>query len=355
MSHIIKVAVVGAGIGQQHVGAYAALPDLFEVAYVCDLDKARAEEAAKIAPGCRAVTELSDVLADPAVELVNVCLPPQLHFWASEAVLKAGKHVICEKPMTGSLAEAERLRALSQSSGKLVIPVFQYRYGRGYRLIHALREQDLLGKAYSLSIETHWQRGADYYSVPWRGTWKGEMGGAVVSHACHAHNLATHLLGPVVEVSTLMDTRVNPIETEDCAAISMRTEQGALVTSSITLGAAGNSSRFRACFEHVTATSGALPYHIGAGDWTFEATRPDAQEALEGILAQVADIRPRFEGQFTDVHQRLVEGTDLYLPTLEEGVHSIELITAIYASARTGQSVRLPLPADSPLLDGWMP
>ena len=148
--------------------------------------------------------------------------------------------------------------------------------------------------------------------------------------------------------------RVNPIETEDCAAISMRTAEGALVTSSITLGAAGNASRFRATFEHVTLTSSTNPYQIGAGPWTFEASDPARQAVIDAVVASVAEIPHRFAGQFSDMHARLTGGADLYLPSLEEGYHSVELMTAIYASARNGQVVSLPLRADHPLSDGWL-
>ncbi|WP_244274574.1 Gfo/Idh/MocA family protein, partial [Pannonibacter phragmitetus] len=130
-----------------------------------------------------------------------------------------------------------------------------------------------------------------YYAPAWRGTWAGEMGGVIVSHACHAHNLATFLMGDVQEVAAFLETRVNPIETEDCAAIILRLASGALATSSVTVGAAGNSSRFRACFEHVTATSGTHPYQIGAGPWTFEATDPARQAEIDAVVAAAAEPR----------------------------------------------------------------
>jgi predicted dehydrogenase len=301
------------------------------------------------------VANLADVLEDPEFDLVDICLPPQLHFSTTSSALEAGKHAICEKPITGSIAEVRKIAELARKSDRSVFPVFQYRYGSGYRRLHELKKLGLLGTPYTLSLETHWQRGADYYSNPWRGTWQSELGGVIVSHACHAHNLATHLLGNVVEVAVLLDTRVNPIETEDCASLSMRTEQGALVTSSITLGAAGNMSRFRACFEKLTVTSGLLPYQIGAGEWTYEATDPDNQADIERVLEQVPDVPIRFEGLFADIQQQLTSGTDLYLPSLEEAAHSTELITAIYASARNKEIVQLPLRENHPLNSGWLP
>lgn len=355
MSRPIGIAVLGAGIGKAHALAIAGLPDHYRLLYVCDLDRARAEEAVSAVPGCKAVTDMAEVLADPEVEIAAICLPPRLHHAVTLKVLAAGKHAICEKPLTGSLREADEIIAAAERSGRQVFPVFQYRYGAGYRGVHALKQAGLLGKAYTLSIETHWQRGAAYYAPAWRGTWAGEMGGVIVSHACHAHNLATFLMGDVQEVAAFLETRVNPIETEDCAAIILRLASGALATSSVTVGAAGNSSRFRACFEHVTATSGTHPYQIGAGPWTFEATDPARQAEIDAVVAAAAEPPLRYAGQLVDIHARLSGQPDLYLPNLAEARHSVELMTALYASARGEGLVRLPLSADHPLYGGWQP
>ena len=353
MNNRIRVAVLGAGIGESHISAYAGLPDLFEVTYVCDLNPDKAHEGAGLAAGSRPVTDVATVLADPTIELVDICLPPNLHADMTIAALDAGKHAVCEKPIAGSMADARLIAEAMQRSRKQVFPVFQYRYGGGYRAAHTLKERGMLGKAYVLSLETHWQRGADYYAEKWRGSWKGELGGAIVSHAIHAHNLIMLLAGDIVSVAAFLDTRVNPIETEDCAAIAMKTAQGALATSSITLGAAGSTSRFRACFEHVTMTSGAKPYHVGAAPWIFEATDPARQAEFDAILSEVPTVDERFAGQFRDIHQHLNGGGDLYLPSFGEAEKSIELITAIYQSARKGEIVHLPLPSDCELTRGW--
>lgn len=355
MTERVRVAVIGAGIGKAHIAAYAELAELFDVRYVCDLNLPRAEDAAQQAPGSQAVPDINQVFADPLVDLVDICLPPQLHAPMTLAALEAGKHVVCEKPLAGSITEVRRIADLSKRTGRQVFPVFQYRYGAGYRAAHELKVRGLLGRPYVVALETHWQRGPDYYAERWRGTWKGELGGVLVSHACHIHNLMTHLVGDVVEVAAFLDTRVNPIETEDCAVLSMRTAQGALITSSVTLGAAGNSSRLRMCFEHVTVTSGAEAYQIGAGPWKFEATDPSRQPEIDAATREIPDVLPRFPGLFVDVHARLTGKPDLYLPSLQESYHSIELVTAIYASAREGLIVRLPLATDHPLAAGWLP
>jgi predicted dehydrogenase len=108
--------------------------------------------------------------------------------------------------------------------------------------------------------------------VPWRGRKATELGGAMLGHAIHAHDLLTFTLGQVRRVFAKVATRVNPIETEDCAAICLEMESGALVTSSVTLGAAEELSKLRFCFAELTAESpGVPPYRPAEGDWRFVA------------------------------------------------------------------------------------
>jgi predicted dehydrogenase len=351
---MIRVAIIGAGIGAEHLEGYRALPERFTVATLCDLDTARAAKATGGDPGIAISGDLDAVLADPAIDLVDVCLPPHLHFPVSVKALNAGKHVICEKPIVRSLDEADQLQAAAEASGRSVFPVFQYRYGPGLAQLKALQAAGLAGKAYVASLETHWNRDAGYYAIPWRGTWAGESGGALLGHAIHAHDLLCHVLGPVAEVFAMADTRVNTIETEDCAALAFRMDCGALATSSVTLGAGNDTSRLRFCFEGFTAESGTEPYAPAVGTWTFTARAPVTQDQIDAVLASVAPQQPRFAGYLAAVADALT-GEGGQEVTLADGRRSIELVSAIYASIRNRGSMALPLPRDATVYRGWMP
>ena len=278
----VRVAIIGAGIGAEHLAGYRALPDRYTVATLCDLDVARAE--AVVAGSEIAVTNaFESVLADASIDLIDICLPPHLHFEMSMAALKAGKHVVCEKPLCTSLRDADALATQAEASDKIVAPVFQYRYGPETEKLHRLMAAGLTGKPLVASLETHWHRDADYYAVPWRGTWAGEQGGAVLGHAIHAHDLLCTFFGPMARLSGFATTRVNPIETEDCAALSFAMENGALATSSITLGAADDQTRLRFCFEGVTAESGTAPYTPAQDPWTFTARGSVSQAEVDAL------------------------------------------------------------------------
>ncbi|WP_298915479.1 Gfo/Idh/MocA family oxidoreductase [uncultured Roseobacter sp.] len=350
---MIRVAILGAGIGREHLAAYRALPDLYSVSVIVDQDAARAESIRE-ADDFAVLTDLGQALEDPAIDLVDVCLPPHLHVPVTLRALAAGKHVICEKPLATSLAAVDRLTDAAKLSGKQIFPVFQYRWGPALAQLRALIAADLTGAPQVAAVETHWKRGADYYATPWRGTWAGEQGGAVLGHAIHNHDLLTHFMGPVETVSAMTTTRVNPIETEDCAAISFRMQNGALCTSSITLGAAIDETRIRMVFENLTATSGTEPYAPGAQPWEFTARAPDDQPKVDRLLATLPPEPQGFIGFLNEVARALANQPNSAVG-LDDGRASIELVTAIYDASRRDTQVTLPLAKTHTLYEGWQP
>lgn len=350
---MIGVAIIGAGIGAQHLTGYRALPKRFVVKAICDLDLERARSVAGDDTSIRLTTDLDEVLADESIQLIDVCLPPHLHFPVTLKAHAAGKDVVCEKPLVRSLEEANALIDSVKKTGRSVFPVFQYRSDRPCGSC-ALIDAGLAGKAFVASSEVHWNRGASYYDIPWRGTWKGECGGAILGHAIHAHDLLCHVLGPVDEVFAMADTRVNTIETEDCAALSFRMKSGALATSSVTLGAAEDTSRLRFCFEGFTAESGTLPYRPAEDTWRFIARAPTTQDQIDAVLATVADGENGFAG-FVEAIADAMEGCGGKEVTVNDGLQSIELVTAIYRSVREGKPVRLSDAAEGEWIKGWAP
>lgn len=352
MSGQIKVAIVGAGIGAKHLEGYLQLPKRFAVRTLCDIDSERAGKLITDLPEINLEADFDAVLADPDIDLVDICLPPHLHFKMSMAALRAGKHVVCEKPLVSSLRDADQLIEQAIKSRRILSPVFQYRFGPETAKLHALMDAGLTGKPYAASIETHWNRDAAYYAVPWRGTWKGEQGGAVLGHAIHNHDLLCAIFGPVQKLSAMTATRVNDIEVEDCAAISFEMQSGAVATSSITLGAANDTTRIRFCFENLTAESGSAPYAPAEDAWAFTARGDADQAAIDACIAGVPAVHSGFAGFFEALADALDNrgGREV---TLEDGRRSLELVSAIYHAAREGVVVNLPLAGGHPLYESW--
>jgi predicted dehydrogenase len=352
MSRQFRVGVIGAGIGAAHVEAYCTNAALYQVAVVCDLDVARAAKVAGSA-GASVETSYDAVLRRDDIDLIDICLPPSLHAAAIEQALRAGRHALCEKPLVGSLREVERIQQLAASAGRAVVPVYQYRYGNGIARLRRLIAAGVTGKPLVASIETHWNRLPAYYEVPWRGRKATELGGAIISHAIHAHDLLTFTLGPVRRVFARLATRVNPIETEDCAAIVLEMASGAVVTSSATLGAAEEVSKFRFCFADLTAENpGKSPYRPAEGEWRFIPRGSRRQTEIDAALRGFVPRQESFAGLVEALHAAL-DGTAAWPLTLQDAYQSLELISAIYYSAATGTAVELPLPSNHPVRDGW--
>jgi predicted dehydrogenase len=347
--------VVGCGVGRNHIaGGYGRHPDKFRVLAVCDIDADRLAAVADEFAIARRTRSFDELLRLDDIDIVDICTPAALHFEQILAALAAGKEVVCEKPLVGSLAETDRVIAAEKAAAGRVMPIFQYRFGDGVQKAKRVIELGIAGKPYLATVETAWKRTANYYETPWRGRWITERGGVLLMHAIHAHDLLTWLIGPVVSVFARTATRVNPIEVEDCAVASLVMRSGALTSLAATLGSHREISRLRLCFEHVTFESSLAPYAPGDDPWQIIPTSP---EVGQQIAAALADYRPwpsRYGGQFGAYHEALMTGAPLPV-NLADARTSLELITALYHSAVAGVPVTLPIEPDHPSYAGWPP
>jgi predicted dehydrogenase len=128
---IKNVAVVGCGIGRTHIVSYVAHPDKFRVVAICDLNDERLASIGDEFGIERRTKDFAEILRMDDVDIVDVCTPPAVHLEQILAALAAGKNVVCEKPLVGSVADVDKvIQAEKQSKGR-VLPIFQYRYGNG--------------------------------------------------------------------------------------------------------------------------------------------------------------------------------------------------------------------------------
>ena len=348
----MRVAIAGAGIGRQHAAAFAALPQRFELVALCDPNDERRRALATEFGIARTTSSFDELLADGEVDVVDICTPQSLHFGQAKAALAAGRHVICEKPVVGSLADCDALIAAERASQRRVMPVFQYRFGVGLQKLLHLVARGVTGRHYLSTAETTWRRGPTYFATAWRGSLSQAMGGCLLTQAIHAHDAITITLGEVRKVYAAIATRVNPVETEDCAAATLTFADGSLATLAVTLGSADDTSRLRFHFEHLTAQSSLTPYTMTAEPWTWI---PADAAAAARIADALADFRPRaegFAGQFERFHDALTTGEAMPV-TLADARTSLELLTALYHSAATGSAVDLPIVATHPAYRGW--
>lgn len=350
----IKVAVVGVSAGQNHIQGYLNLPEEFEIYAVCDIDEAKVRSVAEKYNISRYFTDIHDLYDKKDLDVIDICTPSHLHIPQVKEVLAAGKHAVCEKPVGGSLKDVDAVIEAEKKSGKRVMPIFQYRFGHGIQKLKMLKDEGVVGKSYITTVETHWRRRPAYYAVPWRGKWKTEMGGPLVTLSIHANDMLYYILGPAKRVFAQAKTLVNPIETEDCVSASLEMADGSLASLSVTTGSAAEISRHRFCFSNLTAESSLQPYNNGAEPWTFIPDTPEIGKTIDETLSRFKPLPERYIGQMYRFAQAL-RNDEPFPVTLADARASIELITALYHSIQTGQSVTLPIEKNHKKYDGWQP
>jgi predicted dehydrogenase len=346
------VGVVGLGIGSAHVRALRRVRDRFAVVAVCDPDETRSRPVAEHIGAD--VVAFDELLHRDDIEVVHVCTPPALHLEQCLAALVAGKSVVCEKPVVASLADVDRLLEAEAAAAGRLMPVFQYRFGNGLQQVKALVDAGVAGRAFTSSVEVAWRRRPEYYAAPWRGRWATELGGVLLSQAVHALDMLTYVAGPPRRVFCRLTTRVNDIEVEDCAAASLELADGSLASVTATLGSPEEITRHRFHFAGFSAESGTAPYTSSSLPWTITPDSPSAAAAVDEVVGGWTERAEEWQGQFERWADAL-DGRAEPPVTLADARASLELLTAMYWSARTGEDVGLPLDDSHPYYGGWLP
>ncbi len=355
MTQKLRVGVVGSGIASIHLEqGFATNADLYEVRVLCSLDEERGRAVADQFGVPEYTMDVETLFARDDIDVIDICTPPTSHFDLTRKGLEAGKHVICEKPLFGSVAEVDMMSGIAAKASGKFMPILQYRFGMGLQKLRHLVQSGIAGKPYMTTIETHWFRPPDYYSVDWRGKWASELGGSLVSHAIHAHDMLNYIHGPCAEVFAYGTTLVNSIEVEDTASLSVKMQNGSLASLSVTMGSREQLSRLRFCFENLTAESSHGAYTPSSDPWRFVADEPALQERIDAALAEVPVRQEGYARQFELFHAAITGDRDPPV-TLEDARQSLELVTAAYHSIRTGQPAQLPVTQTHPLYRSWLP
>jgi predicted dehydrogenase len=354
LTDVLRVGVVGCGVGRVHIASFRKLPDSFKVAAVCDLD---AEKAKRVADEFGIPTWYTDVeklYQRQDLDVLDFCTPPYQHFEQIMKALSTGKHVICEKPLVGSMYQVDQIAEASHQVGRKVMPILQYRFGHGLQKLKKLVDEGIAGEPYLSTVEIAWRRRADYYSAPWRGKWETELGGTLLNHAIHQLDMLCFIMGPVQNVFARTASLVNHVEVEDCASLSMEMENGSLASLSATLGSTREISRLRFCFQNLTAESNLMPYSNSDDPWTFTGDSEAIERRIHNSLADFHKTRSDFGEQFTGFYDAVCSNGKLPVD-LSDARNLIEIITAVYEAAQTNRSVDLPISKEHPRYIGWAP
>ena len=177
----------------------------------------------------------ADICRHPGVAVVAVCTPSGDHAAKTIAAARAGKHVIVEKPMAVTTADAEQMISECATHQRLLAVAFQRRTQPLFKQLKRLVDEGALGTPLMASLVLPYQRNRAYFeAAPWRGTWGQDGGGVLMNQGIHLIDLLVWLWGNPVTVEALTARRLHQIETEDTAAVLLGFANGALATITAT-------------------------------------------------------------------------------------------------------------------------
>lgn len=333
--------IIGCGrVADNHVDAVRMLGGAWSVAVACDV---RVERAEKLAAR-HGIPEVSDcvdsVLGRPDLTSVSVLTDHASHPSLVEAALRAGKHVLVEKPLAFDTSLACDLVDLAQQCGLVLMTVSQHQYDPVVQHVRRWLSRGLLGDLVLVRGSLEAWRPADYYmSSDWHGTWQLEGGSALVNQGYHCLDVIRSLVGPLT-VDLARGTTTQPggaLETEVTLAALLQAA-GIPVLFSATNG---SSTRWRTRIEIVGA-DGTVEFDI---DHPASLHRATGREALVAAAAAVSDaevVRPApgidyygisHRRQIADFARSVTHGVPSAVADPREGIAMVELLGKIYRAA----------------------
>jgi UDP-N-acetyl-2-amino-2-deoxyglucuronate dehydrogenase len=343
-------AVVGLGMGKHHCKAIHSAPNARLVA-VCDVDEERLRPTAEEF-GCEAYTDLSDLLANDDIDVVNIATPSGSHTEVGLQVVAAGKHMIVEKPADITTARIDELIAAIDKAGLKAAGIFQSRLDPLNMEIRAAIQNGRLGRLIGVHGHLPWYRKQSYYDGPhgsWKGTWGMDGGGSLMNQGVHTVDLLQWISGRVTSVMGMFGVFNHEIEAEDQSVALLRFESGALGTLYTTTCAfPGHDQRIT-----IYGSEGSLVKREGALEsWRLLADEGGAEEAdmldrfgeKAGKSSGSADpMAVSFDGH-TQIIMDMVEAVEQDrepMITLHSARHAVEIINAIFESGRTGREIKI--------------
>ena len=343
MTTPLRFGIVGCGrIAPRHGSALRdlAASHALHLSACCDLVEHRAHHFAA-EYGAEPMTDYPALLARPDVDVVTLCVPSGLHAALGIEAARAGKHVLVEKPIALSLADADALISACRTAGVTLGVVLQNRFNPPMRELRALVDSGRLGRLLLGAATVRWFRPQSYYEDGWHGTWAMD-GGALMNQSIHHIDALQWLMGDVESVFAYTGTLNHSMEAEDVGVAVLRFRSGAMATiegSTVTYpeNLEGSVTLFG---QHGSVKVGGTALNRKVF-WKVEGILEHEREMLtreavdpptvygfshrEQIAEMAAAIR---EGRAPSTHG-------------DEARRSLALVCAIYESARTGREVRL--------------
>ncbi len=343
-----KLGIIGAGvIADFHAQAIQAMDGAELVAAFARKD----EKAQTFADnyGCTGYSDLNEFLHHPEMEVVTICSVSGVHLEHTTAAARAGKHIICEKPLEVTTERIDQMIRICEENKVTLSGVFPRRFNDSTHIFKKVIDEGRLGKIVLCDTAIKWWRSQEYYdSGAWRGTWELDGGGALMNQSIHTIDLMLHLLGNVKSVSASGGLEAHQgIEVEDVAVATVEFKSGAR----------GVIQASTACFSntglpasiHICGNQGSIMMVDDKFSvWDLKNQQPADQKILaeHGVYenksgAGAADPKAIdffwHQRNFENALDALRNGEKPEIDGLE-GRRAVELITAIYQSIKNNGS-----------------
>ena len=346
MAEILKVGVIGLGMGRHHVSGYQSHPGCKVVA-ISDLNETLLKEMGDKFGVEKRYTSAEEMLAQEKLDVVSVATPNKFHKPLAVAALEAGCHVLCEKPMAMSADEAREMLAAAKKAGRRLMINFSYRFTEQSMALKAQVETGILGDVYFGRTVWHRRRG-----LPGFGGWFGQKalsgGGPLIDLGVHRLDLALWLMGYPKPVWVLGST-YNPIgsslaakqgkafDVEDLAVGLIKFANGA--TLEVEASWAANIKESEHMETRLYGTKAGLVQRNYDETYKFEA---EIYMEREGAHFDMK-LHPPFP-PVTSAMYHLIDSIQNDKPNIasgEEGLLVMEILDALYRSAAEGRPVEI--------------
>ncbi len=342
----LRVGIVGLGIGRSHIEGWRQHPQV-DVVAVADADPARLAAVGEQYGVAARYTDALAMLAAEKLDVVSICTPNKFHKELTLATFEAGAHVLCEKPMAMNADEGRAMLAAGQKAGKRLMINFSYRFSAASRGLKTQVDSGLFGDFYFGRTVWHRRRGMPGFGG-WFGTKALAGGGPLIDLGVHRLDLALWLMG-YPKPTWVMGNTYDPIarrladaagkhyDVEDLAAAFIRFENGATLV--VEASWAANIQEAELMETRLLGTkAGLLQKNINEG-YQFEAYVFNEQHGAQFDMHLHPPSTPAKSGMH-DYAQAILTDTP-HPASGQEGLVVMELLDAIYESARSGAPVKL--------------
>jgi UDP-N-acetyl-2-amino-2-deoxyglucuronate dehydrogenase len=339
----IRLALAGCGrIAASHFAAIAQHRSEVELGGVCDVD-ASALKAAADKTKARPFSSLDELLQAGIADCVVLATPSGLHAAQTIACARAGVHVVTEKPMATRWQDGlDMVRACDEAGVRLFV-VKQNRRNATLQLLKQAAAQGRFGRLYSVAVNVFWTRPQSYYdSAAWRGTWEFD-GGAFMNQASHYVDLLDWIAGPVESVMAYTGTLARNIEVEDTGVAVLKWRNGAMGTLNVTMLTYPKNleGSITVLGETGTVRIGGVAVNR-IEHWEFAQAQP-MDEQVKAASYDVDTVYGHGHALYYDNVIQTLRGQAQADTDGREGLRALELLIAMYLSARDGRRISLPL------------